>query len=224
MTKDLKDSQLYEGRYRLKESRASRRFWAILAAIVLVFLGLRIYWVNNFGGVKVDGPSMRKTLTSGQRLLMEYVDGNRIPKRGDVIVVDVSGYEEVQALNENRSDEDKLKFVIKRLIAMEGDEVRCTDGRVEIKYAGEEGFTPLDEPYAYYPNASAKKEYDFDTYTVGDGEIFFLGDNRTNSRDSRYMQEGGSNLVGRLYEAKDIVGVVPTWAINNQKILEKIFF
>ena len=56
------------------------------------------------------------------------------------------------------------------------------------------------------------------------GEIFFLGDNRLNSCDSRYQEYGGSHLKDKLYKATDVYGVVPEWALEHQEILAKIFF
>ena len=112
--------------------------------------------------------------------------------------------------------------IIKRLIAIEGDKVQCIDGQVSIMYAGTEQYVPLDEPYAYYEKD--KTFYDFEPYEVGEGEIFFLGDNRYNSKDSRYKQEGCSHLTDRLYKRADIVGVVPQWAIEDKEILGKLFF
>ncbi len=224
MTKDLKNSTLYEERYHQKERRGNFRFAAVLFALALAFFGFRLYWVSHYSGVRVDGPSMLNTLHHGDRLVMRLVDDDRPAKRGEIIVVDVRGYEEVQEKNEGKDPENQLKFIIKRLIATEGDVVKCTAGQVEIKYAGDEEFTPLNEPYARYESQTKKAEYTFAEYTVGEGEVFFLGDNRNNSIDSRYNQENGSNLHGRLYQAKDIVGVVPAWAVENQSILEKIFF
>ncbi len=224
MTRDLKDSALYEAQYHWREKRSNNRFIAVLLLIVAAFTGLRFYWVNHFGGVQVMGGSMKTTLESGQRLIMEYVDEGNRAARGDIIVVQVDGYEEVQAENAGKPASQRLKFIIKRLIATEGDVVRCTDGQVEIKYAGEKEFQPLVEPYAYYPSVNAKKGYDFAEYAVGKGEVFFLGDNRTSSKDSRYQEENGSHLNGRLYKETDIVGVVPAWALKHRRVLEKIFF
>ncbi len=222
--KDLQDSVLYERYYQFKEKRASYRFFIVLLLIVATFFGVRRYWVNHYGGVQVDGSSMKQTLISGQQLIMEYTPEGKGAKRGDIIVVEVDGYEEVQKENASLPEESRLRFVIKRLIAIEGDAVRCIDGQVEIKYAGSIEYVPLDEPYAYYPTLLAKAGYDFEEYVVGEGEIFFLGDNRTNSKDSRYKQENGSHLKGRLYKAADIIGVVPNWALEYQSVLEKIFF
>ncbi len=224
MQRDLIDSELYEERYRFKERRSNVRFFTVLLGILLVFLGLRTYWTSNFSGVGVDGASMNKTLYNGEQLIMRYSDGGKDANYGDVIVVHVEHYPEVREYNANRAEPYKLKYLIKRLIAKEGDAVKCTDGQLYIRYKGKTEFTKLNEPYAYYYSAAAKEQYDFATYEVGKGEIFFLGDNRCNSMDSRYREEQGSHLNGRLYKQTDIYGIVPQWAIDNQRILEKIFF
>ncbi len=224
MSKDLQDSELYEERYHFKEQRSNRRFITVIVLIVLLFLGLRSYWVNTFGGVEVDGESMYPTLRSEQLLLMKTREK---AKRGDIIVVYVGGYPEVQAYNEGRAN--KLEYLIKRLIAVEGDTVKCKDGQIQIQYAGADTFVPLDEPYAHYTD---KEIYDFSEYVVGKGEVFFLGDNRNSSIDSRYRETikvgAGrvrcSHLPDRLYKKTDIVGVVPQWAVDKRETLEKIFF
>ncbi len=203
--KDLRDGELYEYRYRYKSRRSTTIFYCVLALIVAAALGFRIYWTNTFGGVYVDGNSMYPTLHSGDELLMKY-GGDA--ERGDVIVVDVRSYGD-------EYDFGNTQFLIKRLIAVEGDTVYCEDGEVYIRYAGTEEFVPLDEPYI--PDGEI---YSFGPYEVGTDEIFFLGDNRLNSKDSRY-KEGLSHL-DCLYKESDIYGIVPEWAIKYKEILKYI--
>ena len=192
-------------------------YWLYIVLALMLFLALffRFWWTNNYGGVVVDGSSMYKTLIDGEKLLMRYVEDGEGIERGDVIVVNVGDYEECDGIEGG--------FLIKRLIAIEGDKVKCTDGQISICYAGTTEYVPLDEPYAYYSNPNV---YDFQDqeYEVGEGEIFFLGDNRNNSCDSRYKEWGGSHLKGKLYKATDVYGVVPEWAIKYSETLEKIFF
>ena len=201
--------------YPQETKRSSWGFYAFVLLFIAAILLFRWYWTNSFGGVTVSGHSMDKTLYTGEQLLMQYTDGSDA-ERGDIIVVYVGGYKEFASTNEA----NKTEYLIKRLIAIEGDHVRCTDGKIEIKYAGTVEWKPLDEPYAYYQD---KLAYDFNEYVVGAGEVFFLGDNRNNSQDSRYMEIGGSRL-DYLYKQSDIVGIVPDWAVEHQKVLAKIFF
>ncbi len=213
---------------RAKERRSTLRFFAIILVIVAIFFGVRTYWVKTFSGVKVDGSSMSNTLTDGDWLLMKRTTK---AKRGDIIVVHVENYEEIQRENEGLPSNRQLKYLIKRLIAVEGDSLYCIDGQIYIRYKGEEEYAPLKESYAYYGDekvADANRQaYDFAEYTVGEGEIFFLGDNRKpgGSVDSRY-KEGYSHLKepGRLYRRSDIEGVVPKWALKRRALIEKIFF
>ena len=214
MNKSIYDSALYEFRYSLKERRLSDYLTYALLVVFVLLLSLIGWWTSSFGGVVVDGNSMNKTLFDGDKFLMRYVDGHQA-KHGDVIVIYVGDYEECQSV--------KGQYIIKRLIAKEGDKVRCEDGQIEIQYAGKSEWTKLEEPYAYYANYQT--DYDFAEYTVGEGEIFFLGDNRSShgsSLDSRF-QEGLSHL-DRLYKEENIYGIVPEWAIEYQDILLKIFF
>ena len=217
--KSLKDSELYEACFQYKEQRSTVRFFAIFFVILWVLSLAAMAWRSAFGGVQVSGDSMLPGLQDGDYLLVRYYEeGDELPY-GSVIVLDIEHYPEVQKYNQEHPA-SPTKFIIKRLIAKAGDVVRCKDGVVQVCYSGDSGFTTLNEPYAKYDN---KATYDFvEDYCVGEGEIFFLGDNRSISLDSRY-NEGKSHL-DRLYKESDIYGVVPTWAMEKKESLKWIFF
>ncbi len=195
-------------------------FYIVICALIILIFGFRIWFANTYGRVQVSGNSMNQTLLDGETLFMKLVHNGEGLERGDVIVVDVSEYPEVN------SDGKQVQFLIKRLIAIEGDRVKCQDGQISICYAGTDEYVPLEESYAYYGGMIGKDEtdYDFKEYTVGEGEIFFLGDNRLNSVDSRYQEHGGSHLKDSLYKATDVYGVVSQWAIDNREFLDMLFF
>ena len=237
MQKDLKDSELYPNEWKKKESWTSWvSFLLVLAILLCAFFCVRDFWTTSFGGVVVDGSSMNDTFVDGEKLLMRYTSSGAKAERGDVIVVDARPYQKGGSKSDRVKEGDKVDadFLIKRLIAIEGDTVRWneTDDTLYIRYKGKSEFVPLKEDYATYKGGVEK--YTFGTtssgnvtdYEVGKGEIFFLGDNRNNSIDSRYKiaeKSNGSHLTC-LYEESDIYGIVPEWAIANRNVLEKIFF
>ena len=84
----------------------------------------------------------------------------------------------------------KTEQWIKRVIGVSGDTVRISDGKVYLN--GKE----LDESYALgntFPRGVT------DEWTVGDGEMFVLGDNRAVSQDSRDIGVVKTqSMVGRV--------------------------
>ncbi len=213
--KSLKNTSLYEERFGFKERNSSFRYLIVLFALFLLVFGTRIYFAKTFGGVVVDGESMQNTLQSGQRLLMRPTDDRHKADYFDVIVVYVGDYPEFQG--ENEPD-----YLIKRLIAKGGDKVYCKEGQVYVQYGGVGEYVPLDEPYAHY--MFGKGTYSFDEYEVKEGEVFFLGDNRQKSMDSRYGETNGSRLKDRLYKEEDVCAIVPDWAIKYDNVLNFFFF
>lgn len=181
----------------LNEPRRSRLgvVLTVLCVVLVVALLIDIWFVRRFYVVRVSGGSMENTLFDGDTL---YADRVAAPKRGDVVIIDVSKYREEMGF---RGD-----YIIKRIIAIEGDSVMCENQTVYLKKAGETEYRQLEEPYTDFPTR------DFEEVVVGEGEIFFLGDHRTNSVDSR------TETVGCLKLA-DVVGVVPSWSITNKKAI-----
>lgn len=182
-------------RKKRKKSKAVTITISVIVSLITLFiLGLLItnIWINrNYFVVIVDGQSMHDTLQTQDRLYASYKVN---AQRGDIIIIDATKYP--RFANADGSE----KLLVKRLIALEGDTVECKEGVVYLN--GE----VLAEPYLNQPTP------DFKNVTVGEGEIFFLGDNRNNSSDSEELVKHGENFL--KYE--DIVGVVPKWAVRNK--------
>ena len=165
---------------------------SVIFVAVIAFASFTLWVHQNCFVVEVSGDSMLNTVQSGDLLYVR--DGKA--KRGDVVIISVQNYTMEGGFHFSG------KYIIKRLIATEGDTVKCEDGVVSVMYAGSDKFVALSEPYikGITPNFDNGGEI-----TVGEGEIFFLGDNRENSYDS--------TEIGCLLE-EDIVGVVPKWALK----------
>lgn len=169
-----------------KESRAAWIVFGVALLLLLVVLALNLLRVRYTFAVAVSGSSMEDTVHDGD---VVYALREFHAERGDIVIIDVSDDDEFSAGTVN---------IIKRLIAKEGDCVKCEAGVVYVKPAGGE-YVPLDEPY------TKGRTPDFAEVRVGEGEIFFLGDHRDVSHDS-------TEVGTRLYS--DIIGVVPDWAVS----------
>ena len=89
--------------------------------------------------------------------------------------------------------------LVKRVIGLPGDTISSIDGRVYIDGR------PLDEPWLPDPapvTSPSPLPYAFSLnrpYTVPAGEYYVMGDNRTDSEDSRYFGPiSGSLIVGKM--------------------------
>ncbi|MEI2399346.1 MULTISPECIES: signal peptidase I [Paenibacillus] len=169
---------------------------AIAIALVLVIL---IRWLL-FKPFIVDGPSMQPNFHTGERVIVnEILYDIRTPQRGEVIVFHVP--------SEGRD-------FIKRVIGVAGDTVKVEGDVVTVN--GE----PVNETYiqgaiddahnnnSLYNNKNFPNE-DFTDGTVPEGHVFVMGDNRSDSTDSRmigYVPLG--DIVGRadliFWPVKDI--------------------
>ena len=143
---------------------------AIMVLLVIgCYFGLRFFVVGTY---EIPSSSMEETIQVGDRVFSEKISYySRQPERGEIITFD-DPLEESQTL-------------IKRVIGVAGDEVDLRDGKVYLN--GEE----LDEPYTLGkpsyeldPAPGLKIEY---PYTIPRGYLWMMGDNRTNSADSRYF-------------------------------------
>ena len=85
--------------------------------------------------------------------------------------------------------------------------MKCVGGVVWLKQAGGE-YVALDEPYTRGVTP------DFEEVVLDEGEIFFLGDNRTQSADSQDMVANGYELL----TTDSILGIVPAWAVSIKEL------
>ena len=146
----------------------------ISAALVLVLIFSFFFRI-----IQVDGRSMVPTLTHGDKLIV-WAAGYT-PQRGDVVIVDsytVYG-----------------KPLVKRIIAKGGDTISIDYDAGTVTVNGE----LLQEDYIAAPTYLG---YDVQfPFTVPEGTLFVMGDNRNESLDSR------SSYVGCIDE-RDILGKV----------------
>jgi signal peptidase I len=140
--------------------------------------------------VRVEGFSMLPTLENGEYVLisrLSYQLGKY--QRGDIIVFRPPMYPPApywQHLFGLPGFDDKYEDYIKRIIGLPGETVRISDGHVYINGVR------LLEPYVAAPT-----NY-FNEWTVPEGQLFVLGDNRNNSADSHawgFLPE--ENILGK---------------------------
>ena len=150
----------------------------ILALLIKSFLMQAFY---------IPSESMEPTLNVGDRVLVNKVVYHlHPPRRGDIIVfadpnpqpqphrnpISSAWHWLTEGLGVATSPE---KDFIKRVIGLPGDHLECRGGSVFING------TRLTEPYITVPDDRACGPYD-----VPANKLFVMGDNRLNSRDSRY--------------------------------------
>ena len=175
----------------------------VLSALVRAFLVQAFY---------VPSASMEDTLKVGDRILASKITTSMAGvSRGEIVVFKDPG----NWLDDPPPAADglagslrgALTFVgllpsdtgqdlVKRVIGVAGDRVACCDPTGRIVLNG----VPLDEDYIIGPTDQVR----FDII-VPSGSVFVMGDNRGNSRDSRFHLEdsnGGvpeDNVVGRVF-------------------------
>jgi signal peptidase I len=156
--------------------------FSILGAFLLVAL------LNSkvFATVVVQQSSMDNTLYSDQKLILDKLSYNLAsPKRGDIIIflknkqrgtIIQDAMLFINNVKSKFKNTDSDIRLVKRVIAIPGDEINIKDGYVYIN--GEK----LEEAYVKGETFSGEFELPI---SVPDDKLFVLGDNRIVSEDSR---------------------------------------
>lgn len=143
-------------------TRAKQFFKAVLPYIIIIIV---VVLIRTFiiTPIQVDGLSMYSTLDDNEILLLKKYDKDY--ERFDIVVFDYNNTK-----------------LIKRIIALPGETVKYEDNKLYIngEYV-EEDF--LDENMETYDFSLEELGYE----EIPEGYYFVLGDNRTNSTDSRII-------------------------------------
>jgi signal peptidase I len=130
--------------------------------------------------IEVVGESMIPTLQPGNHyILNRWVFHNASPQRGDVVVI---------------RDPADHGYSVKRVIALGGESVHFVDGKVLIN--GETLKEPYLKPGTHtFTYSKAREQF----ITCGEDSYFVLGDNRSESIDSRaYGAVSRKDVLGRV--------------------------
>lgn len=131
-----------------------------VVSLIVVFVFARPLVVEVFD---IPSSSMEPTLVAGDHVLVaKYAYRLSEPERGDIAAL--------------QSPEDRDEVLIKRIVGLPGDEVGIRDGVLYVN--GER------EREAYVNHRLNDGNF-FGPVQVPSGEVFVMGDNRANSRDSR---------------------------------------
>jgi signal peptidase I len=183
----------------------------LLIAFVLAFL-LRTFVLQVF---YIPSSSMEPTLQINDRMVVEKVTNRfREPRRGEIWVFEGDnmggpppGESGVQRVVRGVGQfigvvPASARDFVKRVVGLPGDELVIEQGRVFVNGQS------LDEDYVVFDDQA-----DFGPVTVPEDRLFFLGDNRPNSSDSR-------RSLG-FVEVDDLVGraVVIIWPLDHGGML-----
>lgn len=176
---------------------------AVIAFALVVSVLIKTFFFQAF---YIPSSSMTNTLEVGDRIIVnKLADSADDINRGDVVVfVDPGGWLENQPEKERSAFMDGLydigetigllprnsgQHLVKRVVGVGGDEVACCGDGGEILVNG----TPIEEPYIRPGTIPSGMEF---RVIVPNGHLWVMGDNRSNSEDSRaHMGAPGGGFV-----------------------------
>ena len=186
----------------------------VLAIVIKAFLMQAFY---------IPSASMNDTLVKNDRILVQKVSywGSAGPHRGDIVVfADPGGWLDASETQAPDSPVARVLelfglyptggHLVKRVIGVGGDEVKCCDDQGRITVNG----VPLNER-SYLARGEKPSMINFDV-KVEPGYVWVQGDNRSNSADSRvHLGDPGGGQV----PVDDVVGKVfaVVWPLGHAK-------
>lgn len=188
---------MYSGEHAEKKKGIGRSilsFVLTIAVIVIIAAGLRAFI---FQAYEIPSGSMEDTIMTGDMVFSEKLTYyGSSPQRGDIVTF--------------KDPEIPSRTLIKRVIATEGETVQLIDGKVYVDGVQlDEPYTDGKESWPLVSSYGSPVEY---PYTVPAGEIWVMGDNRTNSQDSRYFGSiPVSSVTGKAiftYWPLDSIGIL----------------
>lgn len=150
------------------KSNLEQAFWNFLEVLIIssAILLLTFWFIGQ--PVQVSGDSMEPNLRDKQQLIAEKLSYKlREPERGEIVIV--------------KHPKNPSHLVVKRLIGLPGETFEIENGQVYINNK------PLKEPYLNKnTNTNGKNSLpDSKKIKIPQDKYIVLGDNRSNSSDSR---------------------------------------
>jgi signal peptidase I len=183
-----------------KASRSTTRSvveWiAVIGGALVVALVIKTFLIQAF---YIPSGSMEPTLDIGDRVLVNKLSYRlHDVNRGDLVVFEANeGHGDCgQPVSEAAANaaETGIKDLIKRVIALPGETIDLQDNHVVI-----DGRV-LEEPYIAEGVVTAPTGSIEFPFEVPEGCVFVMGDNRTDSRDSRIFGPiDEDQIVGRAF-------------------------
>ena len=166
-----------------------------IALFVAITWGLRLFVLQPY---EIPSGSMEETIQVGDMLFSEkisYYVGE--PAYGDIVTF--------------ADPEIPSRTLIKRVIATGGQTVDLVDGNVVVD--GKVLVEPYTDGKPSYPLTPAYGTAISYPFKVPEGKLWVMGDNRTNSQDSRYFGAVPvSSVTGR--------GALVYWPLTSMRVLE----
>lgn len=184
---------------------AIREFVVVVAMALALSFVVKTWLIQAF---YIPSGSMEDTLILNDRVVVNKLVPDVVDlQRGDIIVFEdpgdwLSSVPEVSHGPVRDSVERVLSFVgllpdtsdnhlIKRVIGMPGDHIVCCDAQGRLTVNG----VPLNEPYVKPGDVPSSITFDI---TVPDGEVWVMGDHRSDSEDSRFHDPDGTGAEGSV--------------------------